>query len=96
VLKVIAVSRLAAPDAKILVTTALETLDKQNGRKRGLLSGANSLMINVTPAKYRKQYTLYPGRPDRDRSIAKNIQTTLKLLYALGRAPTDLGVGHNL
>lgn len=93
VLKVLAVSRLIDKDAKILVTTALETLDKENGRKLGLLAGANSLMINVTPTRYRKQYTLYPGRPDRDKEIIKNIDDTLKLLYSLGRAPTDIGFG---
>ncbi len=92
VLKVLAVSRLIDNRAKILVTTALETLDKKNGREAGLLSGANSLMINVTPRKYKEDYTLYPGRPDRNKEITKNISETLKLLYSLGRAPTDLGL----
>jgi biotin synthase len=92
VLKVLAVSRLIDSNAKILVTTALETLDRKNGRRRGLLAGANSLMINVTPPKYRKCYTLYPGRPDKDKEIIKNIKETLKLLYSLGRAPTDFGM----
>ena len=90
VLKVIAVSRLVSPDAKILVTTALETLDKKNGKRLGLLSGANSLMINLTPPEYRKCYNIYPGRPDMN-NTARSIEETLKLLYSLGRAPTDLG-----
>lgn len=92
ILKVLAVSRFIDPNSKILVTTALETLDKDSGKQRGLLAGANSLMINVTPSRFRKQYTLYPGRPDRDKEITKNIEETLKLLYSLGRAPTDLGI----
>lgn len=92
VLKIISVSRLVDPNAKILVTTALETLDKKNGRKLGLLSGANSLMINLTPKKYRILYCPYPNKYGKDMTIEKNIQETLKLLYSLGRAPTDLGM----
>jgi biotin synthase len=90
-LKVLAVSRIVSPKAKILVTTALETMG-EGGRRMGLLSGANSLMVNVTPERYRVHYNLYPGRPDRDKGIAKGIRETLALLFSLGRAPTDLGV----
>ncbi|MDI6825842.1 MAG: [FeFe] hydrogenase H-cluster radical SAM maturase HydE [Candidatus Aenigmarchaeota archaeon] len=92
VLKVLAVSRLIDPKAKILVTTALETLDKENGRKLGLLSGANSLMINVTPTKYKNLYSIYPNKAGNEREIEDDIEKTLNLLYSLGRAPTDLGI----
>jgi biotin synthase len=61
-LKMIAVSRLAMPKARIPVTTALETLDPQNARKQGLQGGANSLMFNLTPAKYRSKYRIYPNK----------------------------------
>jgi len=61
-LKMIAVSRLVMPKARIPVTTALETLDPKNARKRGLQSGANSLMFNLTPAKYRSKYKIYPNK----------------------------------
>jgi len=47
-LKMIAISRLAMPKTRIPVTSALETLDPQNARKRGLQGGANSLMFNLT------------------------------------------------
>ncbi len=90
-LKVIAISRLVDKNAKILVTTALETLDPIAGKK-GLLSGANTLMINVTPKQFRDAYTLYPGRPDKDKNIQNNIKETMNLLYNIGRAPTDLGI----
>lgn len=92
VLKVIAVSRLVEPNAKILVTTALETLDKKNARKLGLMSGANSLMINLTPFKYKNLYSIYPNKAKNDKGVRENIKSTLKLLYSLGRAPTDLGI----
>ncbi len=92
VLKIIAVSRLINPDAKILVTTALETLNKERGAKLGLLSGANSLMINITPPEYRDLYSIYPNKAGNDNNVEYNIEKILNLLYSLGRAPTDLGV----
>jgi len=89
-LKAIALSRLVAPDSHILVTTALETLDK-DGKRKGLLAGANSLMINVTPEKYREDYEIYPSKTrDAGLKTTEVIQETLDLLYSLGRAPTDL------
>ena len=91
VLKVIALCRLADPEAKILVTTALETLGPE-ARKNGLLAGANSLMINTTPVKFSKSYDLYPGKTKVDEPVEKTIERAVNLLHSLGRAPTDLGV----
>ena len=47
--KVIALTRLACPRANIPSTTALATLNKQNGRELGLVRGANIVMPNLTP-----------------------------------------------
>jgi len=92
VLKVLAVSRLVDPkNAKIVVTTGFETLDPE-ARRKGLLAGANSVMLNVTPFKYRQLYNIYPNRAHNAELIEEQIKTTLELLYSLGRAPTDLGV----
>jgi len=92
VLKTLAVARLIDPErAKILVTTALET-HTPAARKRGLLSGANSLMLNVTPVKYRKLYEIYPNKAYNKELISKQINQAITLLKSLGRAPTDLGV----
>lgn len=91
-LNTIARARLMYPEAKILVTTALETLDKKKGAREGLMAGANSLMINITPIKYRKLYEIYPDRAGTDDDVTSRIESVLKLLYSLGRAPTDLGV----
>src|SRR3972149_453192 len=78
VMKVLAVSRLADPNARILVTTALETLDEE-GRRLGLLAGANSLMLNVTPPACRKRYAIYPNRAGNEISVEQNIQKTREL-----------------
>jgi biotin synthase len=93
ILKVLAVARMVDPEnAKIVVTTGFETLDK-NARRLGLLAGASSVMLNVTPPKYRKLYSIYPNRAHETETIEEQIAQTLELLYSLGRAPTDLGVG---
>ena len=88
-LKTIAISRLADSNSNILVTTALETLDSTAAR-RGLLAGANSMMINLTPGKYRRLYSIYDNRAV-DGEVKKNVETTVKLLFSLGRSPTDIG-----
>lgn len=90
VLTTIARARIMFPDSRILVTTALETLDKENGARLGLLSGGNSIMINVTPEKYRCLYEIYPYRAGTDLNILEKIDRTIELLHSLGRAPTDL------
>lgn len=92
VLKTLAVSRIVDPkNAKIVVTTGFETLDK-NARTLGLMAGANSVMLNVTPLKYRKLYNIYPDRAHADESIEKQIDETVDLLKSLGRAPADIGI----
>jgi biotin synthase len=90
-LKVIALCRFIDKDSNILVTTALETLDKGT-KRQALLSGANSLMVNVTPAHYRSLYHIYDNRAGVGEPIEETIRATIELLYSLGRAPTDLGI----
>ncbi|MBQ9694256.1 MAG: [Kiritimatiellae bacterium] len=57
-----AVARLLLPSANIPSTTALSSLDPEAGRIRGLSSGANVFMPNLTPAYYREGYQIYPGK----------------------------------
>jgi biotin synthase len=60
--KVIALTRLVCPQANIPSTTALATLNKQTGRELGLVRGANVVMPNLTPPKYRQLYEIYPDK----------------------------------
>lgn len=90
-LDIIARARIMNPAAKILATSALECLDKNNGLRLALLSGANSLMVNVTPLKYQKLYELYQ-RPLSKIAINERISLLINLLASLGRAPVDLGL----
>lgn len=92
VLKVLALTRLIDPvNSKIVVTTGFETLDPEASRL-GLLAGANSLMLNITPPRFRRHYNIYPVRAHEDETIEDQIKNTIELLYSLGRAPTDLGI----
>ena len=50
------------PDINIAATTAMQTLDKL-GREKALKVGANIIMPNLTPVKYREGYLLYEDKP---------------------------------
>jgi biotin synthase len=60
--KVVALTRLVCPEANIPSTTALATLNRQEGRELGLMRGANIVMPNLTPSKYRVMYEIYPNK----------------------------------
>jgi biotin synthase len=61
-LKVVALTRLVCPEANLPSTTALATIDPATGRELGLTRGANVVMPNVTPPRYRVLYEIYPGK----------------------------------
>ncbi len=60
--KVMALARLLCPAANIPSTTALATLNRVDGRELGLARGANVIMPNVTPTRYRRLYEIYPHK----------------------------------
>lgn len=64
-LKMIAVLRIIMKDINIAATTALQTIDKM-GREKAIQIGANILMPNITPGKYRDSYALYDNKPCTD------------------------------
>ena len=61
-LRMIALTRLYLWNVNIVAATALEALDPENGRRRGIDAGANVIMPNLTPEKFRVGYDLYPGK----------------------------------
>lgn len=61
-LKAIAITRLLLKDVNIASTTALQALHP-DGRKMGLLAGANVIMPNITESSRRAGYLLYQGKP---------------------------------
>lgn len=60
-LYLLTILRLLNPNALIPATTALGTL-QTDGRERGILSGANVIMPNLSPIAARKKYMLYNGK----------------------------------
>jgi len=59
--KAVALARLVCPMANIPSTTALATV-APDGRQTALQRGANVVMPNLTPARYRALYAIYPDK----------------------------------
>ncbi|MDR3047292.1 MAG: [FeFe] hydrogenase H-cluster radical SAM maturase HydE [Bacteroidales bacterium] len=72
-LKMIAILRIMMKDINIASTTAMQAIDKM-GREKALKAGANVIMPNLTPQKYRKNYMLYEDKPciDEEADQCKN------------------------
>ena len=62
VYKAVALTRLVCPESNIPSTTALATINKEEGREMGLMRGANIVMPNLTPPEYRVKYEIYPDK----------------------------------
>jgi biotin synthase len=88
--KMVALARLICPRANIPSTTALATLNLAEGRELGLQRGANILMPNLTPPKYRIHYEIYPAKAC-IRETAEQCHNCLKLrIKGIGR---EIGTG---
>lgn len=61
-LKMIAVLRILMKDINIAAATALQAIHPM-GRERAIKIGANIIMPNITPGKYRNSYKLYENKP---------------------------------
>lgn len=62
VYRLLALTRLMCPEVNIPSTTALATINKRNGRELALQRGANVVMPNLTPLRYRRLYEIYPEK----------------------------------
>lgn len=61
-LNMVALLRILMPKINIAATTAMQAIDPQ-GREKALVVGANIIMPNLTPVKYRENYLLYEDKP---------------------------------
>jgi biotin synthase len=61
-LKMIATLRILMKDINIAAATALQAIDPL-GREKAVRAGANIIMPNITPGKYRNDYALYENKP---------------------------------
>ena len=65
--------RLIHPSVLLPATTALGTLDPQ-GREKGMLSGANVVMPNLSPLSVRKKYELYNNKISTGQESAQGLE----------------------
>ncbi len=90
--KVVALTRILRPDANIPSTTAIATVDGKDGRKGALERGANVIMPNLTPEKYRRLYEIYPNKAATFESPEETRQVALHQIAEIGR-PQGIGAG---
>ena len=57
-------TRRRLPHINIVAATALEALDPNGGRAKGLAAGANVVMPDLTPPVEKCAYALYPGKAE--------------------------------
>ena len=91
---VMALLRILNPRAHIPATTAFDALEP-GGRDRVMRCGANVFMPNITPAKYRRLYQLYPNKPGVDEEGEDSFRRLCGRLAALGRT-VSTEAGHAL
>lgn len=80
-LKMIAIIRIIMKDINIVAATALQAIDPM-GREKAIRIGANIIMPNITPGKYRNSYKLYDNKPCTDDS-AEDCQSCLESRVSL-------------
>jgi biotin synthase len=61
-LRMIAILRIIMKDINIVASTAMQTIDPA-GREKAISCGANVVMPNLTPARFRAGYQIYEGKP---------------------------------
>ena len=75
--------RLIHPTVLLPATTALGTLS-ENGRERGIMSGANVVMPNLSPASVRKKYMLYDNKLSDGVESAQSLEALKKRIASIG------------
>jgi biotin synthase len=88
-LKMIAIIRIMMHDINIVAATALQAIDPI-GREKAVRIGANILMPNITPGKYRDSYKLYDNKPCTDDS-AEDCQSCLEARVSLADSEVIYG-----
>lgn len=76
----LSIIRLICPEVLLPATTALGTIS-QNGREKGILSGANVVMPNLSPNSVRKKYELYNNKlctGDESAQQVKDLENKMK------------------
>jgi len=89
-LKMIAILRVMMKDINIAAATALQSIDPM-GREKAIRVGANIIMPNITPSKYRNNYKLYENKPCTDEE-AEDCSSCLSIRISL--TGNEIGLGN--
>lgn len=84
VLNFLSAMRLVTYDTNIPATTSMATLDKE-GREKALNAGANVIMPNYTPQKYRESYKLYDNKICTKEDAEHTMEFTKKTVERAGK-----------
>lgn len=79
----LSILRLIQPNLLLPATTALGTIDP-TGREKGILSGANVVMPNLSPANVREKYMLYDNKLSSGAEAAQNLQDLKDRMAVIG------------
>ena len=79
----LSIIRLIKPNILLPATTALGTV-RNDGREKGILSGANVIMPNLSPMSVRKKYALYDGKISTGEESAQSLNKLKKSMQAIG------------
>ncbi len=93
-LKTLAITRILNKIVHIPATTALASIDL-HGRQKGLEAGANVIMPNLTPSKYREYYEIYPNKVYIDKTPSQCRKDIEKMIIKTGRIISK-DYGHSL
>lgn len=87
----LSILRIMERDILLPATTALATIDR-NGRKMGVLAGANVVMPNLSPLSVRDDYALYDNKVNRGDEAAEGRKKLEEEMESIGyRVVTDIG-----
>lgn len=79
----LSIVRLIHPAVLLPSTTALGTIDK-SGREKGILSGANVVMPNLSPLNVRAKYELYDNKLSTGDEAAQSVKSLSEKMEAIG------------
>lgn len=82
-LYLLSIVRLIKPNILLPATTALGTV-RNDGREKGILSGANVIMPNLSPLSVRKKYALYDGKISTGEESAQSLLKLKQSIKSIG------------
>ena len=87
----VALVRLLLPKTLLPATTALAVISP-DGWQKGIMAGANVIMLNLSPSSARKNYEIYKGKNDVSDEAEKSLQRVKNDLKKSG-SQVDMGRG---